>query len=285
MKNIFNLLRINHWTKNLFVFAIPFFHGEIFNIKIFTNIISTFLLFCLVSSLVYIFNDIIDKNEDKHNLKHKYRPIASGDINLNQSIIISIIIATISFLICVYLHISYSIISLILAYLCINFFYTIYLKQIIFLEIFLISSGFLIRLYAGSFASGIHPSEWIIICTWLLSVFMIIGKRISEINLGHSRKVLKKYNYNFLKNLLKIFSLLIVISYIFYCIDPDTKNRFGNLILLTAPLVAFGIYYYLKLLINLKVKLEPTILIFKNKILLMMGSLWLLIFILIIYLK
>ena len=94
MKNIFNLLRINHWTKNLFVFAIPFFHGEIFNIKIFSNIISTFLLFCLISSLVYIFNDIIDKNEDKHNLKHKYRPIASGDITFNQSIIISIIIAT-----------------------------------------------------------------------------------------------------------------------------------------------------------------------------------------------
>lgn len=285
MKNIFYLLRVNHWTKNLFIFAVPFFHGEIFDLATFANLSSSFFLFCLISSIVYIFNDIIDRNDDKTNLKFKYRPLASGDIEFKNVIIILAILIFGAIVIILIGTVSLSTLYFIFLYLGINFFYTIYLKKVIFLEIFLVSSGFVIRLYIGSFATNIDPSSWIVICTWLLSLFMIIGKRLSEVNSGYSRKVLQHYNYSHLINALKVIYILIVLTYIFYSIDPITIKKFETYILFTIPFVIFGMYYYLKLLINMKVKEEPTTLIFKNKILFSTGILWLFVFMLIIYIK
>tara|TARA_B100000989_G_C19526706_1_gene467289 strand:- start:1970 stop:2827 length:858 start_codon:yes stop_codon:yes gene_type:complete len=285
MKNIFYLLRVNHWTKNFFIFAVPFFHGEIFSFAILAKLSYSFFLFCLISSIVYIFNDIIDRNDDKINIKFKYRPFASGNIKFQNVIIILAILIFGTIIIILMGTVSLSTLYLIFLYLVINFLYTIYLKKIIFLEIFLISSGFVIRLYIGSFATNIDPSSWIVICTWLLSLFMIIGKRVSEMNSGYSRKVLQDYNYNHLVNALKIIYILIVLTYIFYSIDPITIKKFETDILFTIPFVIFGMYYYFKLLTNMKVKLEPTVLIFKNKILFCTGILWLFVFMLVIYIK
>ena len=114
---------------------------------------------------------------------------------------------------------------------------------------------------------------------------MIFGKRVSEINLGYSRKVLQHYNYNHLVNALKIIYILIVLTYVFYSIDTININKFRPYILFTIPFVIFGMYYYLKLLTKIRVKLEPTTLIFKNKILFFTGILWLFVFILVIYIK
>jgi 4-hydroxybenzoate polyprenyltransferase len=285
MKNIFSLLRVNHWTKNFFIFAVTFFHGEIFNFAKLANLSSSFFLFCLISSIVYIFNDIIDRNDDRKNLKFKHRPLASGDIKFKKVIIILTILLFGTMIIIFTGSISQGTLYLIFLYLGINFLYTIYLKKIIYLEIFLISSGFIIRLYVGSFATNIDPSSWIVICTWLLSLFMIIGKRVSEMNLGYSRKVLQHYNYKHLANVLKVVYILIVLTYIFYSIDTIAIKKFKTYILFTIPFVIFGMYYYLKLLTNIKVKLEPTILIFKNKILFITGILWLFVFMLVIYIK
>jgi len=264
---------------------VPFFHGEIFDLATFANLSSSFFLFCLISSIVYIFNDIIDRNDDKTNLKFKYRPLASGDIEFKNVIIILAILIFGAIVIILIGTVSLSTLYFIFLYLGINFFYTIYLKKVIFLEIFLVSSGFVIRLYIGSFATNIDPSSWIVICTWLLSLFMIIGKRLSEVNSGYSRKVLQHYNYSHLINALKVIYILIVLTYIFYSIDPITIKKFETYILFTIPFVIFGMYYYLKLLINMKVKEEPTTLIFKNKILFSTGILWLFVFMLIIYIK
>ena len=285
MKSTFYLLRVNHWSKNFFILAVPFFHREIFNFTALVNLWSSFFLFCLISSIIYIFNDIIDRDDDKKNLKIKYRPLATGDIEFQNVIIILSILILGTIIIIRTGNVSLSTLYLIFLYVGINFLYTIYLKKVIFLEILLVSSGFVIRLFVGSFATNIDPSSWIIICTWLLSLFMIIGKRVSEMNSGYSRKVLKHYNYSHLVNSLKVIYILIVLTYIFYSIDTIIIKKFGTYILFTIPFVIFGMYYYLKLLINIKVKLEPTILIFKNKILFCTGILWLLVFMLVIYIK
>ena len=196
MPSIIRLLRPQQWLKNFFVFAPLIFSQHLFDVSHNIVAVKAFITFCLISSCVYIINDIFDKEADKLHPEKKYRPIASGRISVPFAIIILCIVLAIVFFISFSLPVEFQIVIII--YFVLQFFYSISLKHIVVLDIFLIASGFMLRVVGGAFAIEVPLSHWLIICTMFLALFLAIAKRRGEFllvrseNLDSKRKVLQR---------------------------------------------------------------------------------------------
>ena len=171
----FKLIRISHWSKNFFMFAPLFFSGQFTNIDKLYQLVAGFLSFCLVSSSVYIFNDISDLNEDRIHLKKKSRPLAAGKISVRNSIFISMLFLTIGMLLAAYLNPFF--LSLLGIYLLINILYTLKLKEIAILDVSIIAIGFVLRISAGGILVDVSVSHWLVIMTFLLALFLAFAKK------------------------------------------------------------------------------------------------------------
>lgn len=170
--NILNLIRPTHYIKNLFVLLPLFFSAQITNNQLLYNALVAFFSFCLISSSVYVFNDIYDASEDRIHPEKKNRPIASRVISVPFALSIDVVF-TIAGLSLAFL-INYQVLFVLIIYKLINILYTLILKRIAILDVMVLSLGFVLRLYAGSVSTGIQLSEWIIILTFLLSMLIVL---------------------------------------------------------------------------------------------------------------
>ena len=246
MKKIFILIRVKQWTKNLicfagYIFANPINYNEYFNLSFYT-----FACFSLMSSSVYIFNDIIDKEADLNHYKKKLRPIASGKVSIPYAISLAIIF------ICSGLYISHTfskpIFFILLIYLLNNFLYTNYFKKLPILDVFSIAFGFILRLIAGIYSVNDIPTPWIVLCTMFLALFLGFSKRKAEKSSlknetkpkNHQRPVLLKYEKEVLDNLVNETSFGAVISYSLFTISSGKNES----LILTIPLVYIAITHY-----------------------------------------
>jgi 4-hydroxybenzoate polyprenyltransferase len=255
LKSFFKLIRPKHWVKNFFVIAPLIFTLKFMEIKSILLILKAFISFCLVASSIYILNDIVDKNNDKIHPKKKFRPIASGNISISRALFIFLFIFSLS---CIFAFlINLRVLGVILLYFFINILYSFKYKKVVILDVFFIAFGFILRIYAGSFAINVNISHWIILTTFFVSLFLGFGKRLNEINLlsekNNHRHVLRFYSKDLLNNFLIITSTLTIISYALYTIDPRVISKFGtdNLIY-SVPLVVFGVFRYLYLVFQEK---------------------------------
>ena len=279
------LLRVNQWVKNLFVMAPIFFSMNFFNIQLWWASLLASLSFCLLSSSVYIINDLFDKDEDRHHPTKKNRPISSGAINTKQALIIFSLIFSLGILLSFFLPIGFA--KIITTYLLIQLSYTFFFKRQPIFDILIIASGFVLRVLAGSHAISVPASPYIILTTFLLALYLIIGKRYYEFNLpdyNEKRESLKGYNKEILGVLLSISCGLTILSYALYTIDMSQKNGSTSLIY-TCIFVIFGLFKYLQNIYLTKESGNPEKIFIKDKYFIANGLLWFTITLWIIYFR
>ena len=218
--NTIRLLRPRQWIKNFAIFAAITFGGELFNGALFQKVFLGFIVFCLLSSATYIINDIFDIKKDKLHPFKKFRPLARGDVPIIFALFLSFVFAVSSFYISFNITPAFFLSTLV--YLSIQFMYSSFLKTIAVVDILAIAAGYILRVYAGEFASGLHISVWLLLTTISISLFLAIGKRRSELtlvsriqgaNIAATRKSLSHYSERLLDVYASIFATSTFITY------------------------------------------------------------------------
>jgi 4-hydroxybenzoate polyprenyltransferase len=259
---IFKALRPHNWIKNLIVFAPLTFSGRFTQISESLKAILVFVCFCMVSSAIYIINDLCDKNEDQHHPKKKKRPIASGAIASSHAIMISIILI-LGGLFMAFLLRKYVFICLVL-YIFISIAYSLVIKHIAILDVLTISFGFVLRILVGGLAISVEPSYWLILCTVMISIFLGFTKRRVELvangnDSNNSRPVLRDYSISFLDQVIPMVTGATILAYALYTVDEHTQKVLGTTaMLLTLPFVIYGLLRYIYIIYHLKKGADPT---------------------------
>ncbi|MBI2421019.1 MAG: UbiA family prenyltransferase, partial [Candidatus Levybacteria bacterium] len=222
VKTLYNLLRLlrpRQWVKNFAIFAAIVFTGELFNIPLLSKVVLGFFVFCGLSSGSYIINDIFDVKNDRLHPFKRFRPIASGEIKPVFAGGVSIILITGALFLSLYVTPTFFLVAIV--YLLLQFFYSTLLKSITVIDILAIAAGYILRVYAGEFATGLHISVWMLLTTISISLFLAIGKRRSELTLisgrkgdiAATRKTLSHYSDRLLDVYASIFATGTFISY------------------------------------------------------------------------
>lgn len=279
------LLRVEQWSKNGFVFVPLFFSQNLLDTHFLALSFSAFFSFCFISSSTYIINDILDKERDKYHPIKKLRAIASGKISILWGFISSFVLLILSIFVASSLPQTFFLV--ILGYLFLQIFYTLFFKNYVILDGICISLGFILRILGGGVAIDVPISSWLFLCTFFLALFLAFCKRRSEMELQNyveQRSVLEKYSKSFLEHLISISAGIAVLCYSLYIISPETIKKFHSpYLILTLPFVVYGIYRYLYLVHIRNVGENPSIVLFKDKPFLLNILLWLIIFFGILY--
>jgi len=257
-------LRINQWIKNLVIFTAIIFSGKLFDLTLLTRVTYAFFLFCLLSSTSYVLNDIIDYPYDKKHPIKKLRPIASGKITMPEATFTVFILTLVSLIASLFFSLPFFFLSLV--FILLHFFYSLYLKKHPVIDIFTISFSFMIRTFAGEVVSGYHIPIWLLLTMFFGSLFMASVKRHAELVLqgAVTRESLYRYKEHFLDFLTYTFATATIIAYATYTYvekppQADTplyeflKNVFPAFearkwMMVTIPLVVYGISRYAQLL-------------------------------------
>lgn len=271
------LLRVNNYIKNFYIFLPAFFSGRILEVDIAQNSAIAFVLFSLMASAIYIFNDIRDVNEDRQHPKKRFRPIASGAISPKSALLIGISLALISLGFAWFFEPS--LFWVLGVYLALNIAYSWHLKHIAIIDISIVSLGFILRLEAGHAVTDIEISKWLTMMVFLLSMFQAMAKRLDDITVSEdegviSRKSIDGYSADFLKIALSIFSALLVVCYIIYITQPLNIDRLGEQSYYTVFPVLLGILRYLQLLYVHKHSYNPVKILLHDHFLQVIFLLW-----------
>jgi 4-hydroxybenzoate polyprenyltransferase len=286
-KALFNLLRPYQWSKNLLLFGPLVFSKKLFETQLCLELLVGFFLFSLASSSVYIFNDIRDIENDRQHPEKQHRPIASGRVSVPFAMSLSIVLGLVSLGGSFYLTPSFG--GMVLGYTILNLLYSLGLKQLVILDVMSIAAGFVLRVMAGAKIVEVYPSNWLIICTILLSLFLGFSKRRHELLLlpekpDSHRKVLKHYSSYFLDQMIAVVTSATVISYMLYTVSEQTVQFFGTRNLIwTVPFVLYGIFRYLYLVHQKAEGGDPADAISRDTPMLLNFLLWVMTCIIIIY--
>ena len=255
MPPLIKLIRPHQYLKNSFVFIGPLFAHQ-WDLSTLYESMMTFAAFCAMASAVYILNDLVDVETDRaHPIKSK-RPIASREISPHRAkmLLVALFLTSVGLSISVSIYVAACTIS----YFIINIFYSLSLKHVVILDVFLISSGFMLRILAGTLGLGIAPSAWLLLCGLMITLFMGFSKRRAELLMlkggdkqdqALTRRVLDDYSPIILEQYIAITAACTILSYGLYTVSPKTiqLHNTENLIL-TLPFVMYGIFRYIFLL-------------------------------------
>jgi 4-hydroxybenzoate polyprenyltransferase len=256
--NLLLALRPNQWTKNGVLLAALFFgywdkSQQIELLPSLSLIIPGVLLFCLASSSVYLVNDVRDVASDRAHPTKRFRPIAAGRVSIRAALIAAaalfLLVAVGAWLL------DLGFFAVVMSYLALQLVYSFLLKKVALVDVFVIASGFVLRAIAGAVAINVTISPWLLLCTFLLALFLGLCKRRHEkIVLGDlgsdldQRASLGKYDTQLLNQLIAIVSSATIVSYALYTLWPETVEKFGTSMLgFTIPFVMFGVFRYLDL--------------------------------------
>nr|WP_176212643.1 decaprenyl-phosphate phosphoribosyltransferase [Clostridium acidisoli] len=284
LKYILKLMRPKQWLKNFFVFAAIIFSGKFENKNIFLLNLGVFALFCLISSAVYVLNDLVDVEKDKQHPDKKNRPIASGKVSKTQAMILELCI------LCIVLILSYNvnlrILAVLITYYVMNVLYSFKLKNVVIVDVMIITFGFVLRVISGSIVTNVQLSPWLILCTILISLFLALNKRRSEIvtlkdNKSSHRKILEEYSIELIDNMLTIVTPSILMTYCLYTFSSIQSRT----MMITIPFVLYGIFRYQYLVSKKNVGGKPED-VFQNDLPFLIDVvLWAILIIVIIYFK
>jgi 4-hydroxybenzoate polyprenyltransferase len=252
-------LRPHQWVKNVFVgAALLFTLGELGDDPLshtaeITRVVLAVVAFCLASSSIYIINDVLDAESDRKHPEKCKRPIASGALSVSKALVLSLIcIGSSAWLASQAGTEEGSVLFVVLGYALLNLLYSLRLKHIVLVDVFCIAAGFLLRVVAGAYAVGRPISEWLVICTFFLALFLALCKRHAELELlgddsSSHRRNLREYSIGFLNQSTAILAACSVLTYAMYTMDAGTVERLGSGLIYTVPFVVFGIFRYLLL--------------------------------------
>ncbi|MCD6327117.1 decaprenyl-phosphate phosphoribosyltransferase [bacterium] len=248
---VLRTMRPKQWTKNVLLFGGLVFSKHLLNGELLLRSLLGFCVFCILSGLVYVINDITDIDKDKNHPKKKYRPIASGAVSPGLALAFSCVLSVLALALAAHLSLRFAIISAV--YPAVMVLYSYVLKHVVILDIMTISAGFVIRALAGAIVVNVDFSGWLIACTIFLSLFLAIAKRRHElISLGDGaeahRFILKEYTAQLLDQMISIMTASTILAYTLYTMSPEITEKFGTEYLyLTVPFVLYGMLRYLYL--------------------------------------
>jgi len=281
MKNYLKLIRIHHWIKNLLIFLPLIFSGQLLNAHLLTTAVLGFFGFCLLSSFVYVLNDIKDLEQDQRHPTKKNRPLAAGKISiLAAQIFLAVLIVLAALFLSFTCKWGWGWLFAAL-YLAVNLWYSNGAKKVPLLDIVLLVSGFVLRLLFGSAITGIEISNWLYLTVFASCTYLALGKRRNEYRVAQAtpqdsgapitRDVLKFYNYEFLDKNMHICLGLTITFYALWCVDPLTVQKIGNMYLVwTVPLlIILGMKYSLN--IEHEGDGDPVEVVLADKVLLCLG--------------
>lgn len=273
-----SLLRPWHWTKNLFVFAALIFSRQFTAPDNILKAAVVFAAFCLLSSGIYALNDVIDKDRDRVHPWKRRRPVASGRISCTAAVVAGVLLLSAGILVGRYAVLPAQV--CLAGYVVLQICYIFILRNIVIVDVLAVSAGFVLRAAAGAYAIGVVISPWLIACTALLALLIILGKRKHEFGLGRNpsryRAVLGLYTGQFLDQMISITAGATVIAYLLYSFSERTIMEFpSGLIPLTVPFVFYCIVRFLYLLQRGDDGVEPELMIFRDYPLLTGVLLWL----------
>jgi 4-hydroxybenzoate polyprenyltransferase len=251
IKNLLISMRPKQWVKNVFIFAPMIFSLHMFQAAFIKRSLLAFMLFSLITGGIYIFNDILDREKDRQHPEKKNRPIAAGRLPVASAGIFAAVMLAGVLALTAGINREFFYISLFYAIL--NILYSMILKSIVIIDIMVIALGFVLRLMVGGAVNQIVLYPWILVCTFLLAIFLALIKRRQELLKIQSlhpeqltRKTLKSYNISLLDQMISIATATTLISYIMYALSPDVQQKFHTTKLFyTVPFVIFGIFRYL----------------------------------------
>lgn len=281
-------MRPTQWMKNLFIFAAIIFAQSFFDIPLLLKTSAAFLVFCVLSGALYILNDLNDIEEDKLHPKKAARPIASGQIGKSQALFLFFILSLISLFVAFWLNKYFFIAAFI--YFILQLAYSLRLKHLVILDVFIVAAGFVIRVIAGGLVIEIPLSSWLLVCTMMLALFLAMSKRRHELllledNATEHRPILMEYSPYLLDQMIAVVTASTLIAYCLYTISEETVAKFGTTnLLLTSPFVLYGIFRYLYLIHQKGKGGSPEELIIKDKPLLIDIVLWIGSVVLVLYL-
>ena len=294
MMKYLKLLRVEQCVKNLFVFAPLFFSGNITNLDLLIKSFFAFAVFSLAASTVYILNDYSDIESDKKHPEKSKRPLASGAISKPTAVFIFIgLIALCSVLIfcggAYFQNNFWKFATIVVFYFLMNVAYTFKLKHVAIIDVCIIAIGFVLRVLAGGYATGIYISQWAILLTFVLALVLAIGKRRGElINAqisGKTRRALDGYNVQFADIALSISCTLAIVCYLMFTLSPEVQQKFHSRVFYTVIFVVFAFLRYLQQTLVYNKTESPTKIVYRNRYIQVTLVLWLAAFLLQIYFK
>jgi 4-hydroxybenzoate polyprenyltransferase len=249
--NLLAAVRPSQWTKNLFVFAGLIFGEELLNPAAVTQALLAFAVFCALSGVVYLINDIRDREADRLHPLKSTRPIASGALSVRSAGMAAFVLGSAGLAAAFGINTAFGLVSL--SYVALLSLYSAVLKHHVILDVLTLSGGFVLRAAAGAVAIGVPFSRWLLLLTLLLALFLALSKRRAEIVAladdasGH-RRSLADYSPYLLDQMIAVVTASTLLAYAFYTISPDTVQRFGTEdLIFTVPFPLYGIFRYLYL--------------------------------------
>jgi 4-hydroxybenzoate polyprenyltransferase len=250
--DLLRLMRPHQWVKNAFVLTGLLFGHAWHNPTLLTQAIIAFIAFCLISSTIYIFNDIVDIEQDRHHPSKRKRPLPSGKLKISTAAIFAVILGVTALALASFA--STTVVIILLIYAVMNVAYSLKLKHVVILDVFIIAAGFMLRILAGTLGLGIPPSQWLLLCGLMVTLFLGFSKRraeiiaLSEDKTAH-RKVLEDYSPVLLDKMIVVTAAGLIMSYSLYTMNPDTIRIQGTANLIyTVPFVIYGVFRYIFLL-------------------------------------
>jgi 4-hydroxybenzoate polyprenyltransferase len=287
VQNLITSLRPRQWTKNLLVFAGLLFGRRLFDLPAIGRALAAFVVFCVVSGVVYLVNDIADRESDGRHPSKARRPIASGALPVRQAARAAIVLALAGGAGAVMLGWPFT--ATVVAYLALQVLYSGLLKHIVIIDVLTLSIGFVLRAVAGAVAVRVEIGHWLLVCTILLALFIALAKRRQEIVLladgaADHRPILGEYSAYLLDQMIAVVTASTLMAYAFYTVSPETQEKFGTPWLgLTIPFPLYGIFRYLYLVHRREGGGSPADLLLTDRPLLVCVALWALAVVALIY--
>jgi len=274
-------------VKNLFLFIPSFFAGHLFRVEELITVSAGALAFSFVASGVYVINDYRDRHVDRLHPKKKFRPIASGEVGTGAAFTLIIVLVSSGLAGAAALNLSFF--YILLGYFALNLGYSMGLKNIGIVDLFIVALGFLLRVYSGGVLADLYVTHWLSLMILLLALFLIIAKRRDDLLLNAQngtivRKSTQSYNLEFITSCLTLLSAVVIVAYIMYTVSPEVTERFdSDYLFVTTIFVIAGIMRYLQIVFVENRSGSPTRIFMRDKFILATIAGWILSFYLIIY--
>ena len=283
LKNTIAIIRPKQWSKNFFVFIALIFSEKLFEAPAFITTCIAFTAFCLAASGIYTINDLFDRELDARHKTKKNRPLASGKMKSKEAVLLIILLIIASYGISLF-FLNNQFAYIITFYILNNIFYSLWLKNIIFLDVLSIALGFILRAVGGAVAIDVTISPWLIVTVFLLTLFIAISKRILEKKIyqktGNApRKVLEHYNEQKLK---RIYAGTVIITLITYTLYTLTSGK-NSMFVYTLPFALFGLYRYYVITQKEEEEDNPTNIIIADQPLNLTLLIWIMLIIFLLY--
>lgn len=279
--NLWRLMRPRQWVKSCFVLTGVLFANAWHQPQMVQRVLLAAAAFSLAASGVYVINDLIDRPQDLNHPRKKLRPLAAGQVSVAaaSALMIGLLLAAFALAFLV----SNRVVTILLIYVLVNIAYSVYLKHVVILDVFIIASGFMLRILAGTMGVGIAPSQWLLLCGWMMALFLGFAKRRAEIYAltddgPTHRRVLSHYQPVLLDNMIVVTATCVILSYSLYTMSPATiQTHHTESLIYTVPFVIYGIFRYIYSLHRQSAGGDPALQIFSDPHLLLAIVGWLLV--------